>query len=119
MLEMAPRDLRLFYPWQISTEEAVELAQRAEAAAFAVDPRITNSEGASVYVQQSHFVAANSRGFIGGYPFSRHTLSVAPIAGKGDKMQRDDWYTSVRDAEATGRAGSESAATPPSARWRA
>jgi len=52
MLEMNPRDLRLCYPWQISTEEAVELAQRCENAAFEVDPRITNSEGASVYVQQ-------------------------------------------------------------------
>ena len=97
LLELAPRDLRLFYPWQISTEEAVELAKRCENAAFEVDKRITNSEGASVYVQQSHFVGANSRGFIGGYPFSRHTLSVAPIAGKGNQMQRDDWYTSSRN----------------------
>lgn len=97
LIETAPRDLRLFYPWPISTEQAVELGQRCEAAAFAVDKRITNSEGASVYVQQSHFVAANSRGFLGGYPFSRHTISVAPIAGKGNAMQRDDWYTSSRD----------------------
>jgi PmbA protein len=114
-LEMQPRDLKLFYPWLISTEEAVELAQRAEAAAFAVDPRVTNSEGAGVHVQQSHFVSANSRGFIGGYPYSRHTLSVTPIAGKGAKMQRDDWYTSVRDpkkmasAEAVGRYAAERA----------
>src|SRR3954466_4804530 len=63
MLEMAPRDLKLCYPWRISTEEAVAIAQRAEAAAFDVDPRITNSEGAGVHVQQSHFVTANSRGF--------------------------------------------------------
>ena len=97
LIETAPRDLRLFYPWQIATEEAVELARRCEAAAFAVDKRITNSEGASVYVQQSHFVAGNSRGFLAGYPFSRHTISVAPIAGKGNQMQRDDWYTSSRD----------------------
>ena len=97
LLETKPRDLRLFHPWQISTEEAVELAKRCENAAFEVDKRISNSEGASVYVQQSHFVAANSRGFIGGYPFSRHTISVAPIAGKGNQMQRDDWYTSSRD----------------------
>ncbi len=115
MLEMAPRDLKLFYPWQITTEEAVALAQRAEAAAFAVDPRVANSEGASVHVQQSHFIAANSRGFMGGYPFSRHTLSVAPIAGKGAKMQRDDWYSSVRDpkklakAEDVGRYAAERA----------
>jgi len=115
MLELAPRDLQLCYPWLISTEEAVAIAQRAEAAAFEVDPRISNSEGASVHVQQSHFVSANTRGFSGGYPFSRHTLSVAPIAGKGAKMQRDDWYTSVRDPnkmskpEAVGRYAAERA----------
>ena len=115
LLEMAPRDLKLFHPWDIGTEAAVALARRAEAAAFDVDPRVTNSEGAGVHVQQSHFVAANSRGFIGGYPFSRHTLSVAPIAGKGANMQRDDWYSSVRDAkkmaspEAVGRYAAERA----------
>jgi len=97
LFEMAPRDLKLCYPWQISAEEAIEIARRTEAAAFAVDKRITNSEGASVHVQQSHFVSANSRGFIGGYPLSRHTIAVAPIAGKGAKMQRDDWYSSQRN----------------------
>jgi PmbA protein len=114
-LEMHPRDLQLCYPWLISAEEAVELAKRCEAAAFAVDKRVTNSEGGSVYAQQSHFVAANSRGFIGGYPYSRHTISVAPIAGKGANMQRDDWYSSARDPkklatpEAVGRYAAERA----------
>jgi PmbA protein len=115
LLEKNPRDLELFYPWPITTEEAVVLAQRAEAAAFAVDPRITNSEGAGVHVQQSHFVSANSRGFMGGYPYSRHTISATPIAGKGAHMQRDDWYSSVRDPktmatpEAVGRYAAERA----------
>jgi PmbA protein len=115
LLELAPRDLQLFYPWDIDTAGAVELAKRTEAAAFAVDPRVTNSEGAGVHVQQSQFVSANSRGFIGGYPYSRHSLSVAAIAGRGAGMQRDDWYVSVRDAsrmaspEAIGRYAAERA----------
>ncbi|MFZ6641484.1 metalloprotease PmbA [Undibacterium sp. TC4M20W] len=115
LLEMAPRDLKLCYPWLVTAEEAIELAKRTEAAAFAVDKRITNSEGASVHAQQSHFVAANSRGFMGGYPISRHTISVAPIAGRGSKMQRDDWYSSQRSAkklanpEAIGRYAAERA----------
>ncbi|MES2104357.1 MAG: metalloprotease PmbA [Pseudomonadota bacterium] len=99
LLEMHPRDLKLCYPWLISAEEAIQIATRTEAAAFSVDKRITNSEGAGVHVQQSHFISANSRGFIGGYPFSRHTISVAPISGKGSRMQRDDWYSSVRNAK--------------------
>ncbi|MDE2430473.1 MAG: metalloprotease PmbA [Burkholderiales bacterium] len=97
LLEMQPRDLKLCHPWLITAEEAIELAKRTEAAAFAVDKRISNSEGASVHAQQSHFVSANSRGFMGGYPFSRHTIAVAPIAGKGARMQRDDWYSSHRN----------------------
>jgi PmbA protein len=115
LLEMQPRDLQLFHPWTLNAEEAVVLAQRAEAAAFAVDKRITNSEGANTYAQQSHFVLANTRGFIGGYPYSRHSLSVSPIAGKGNNMQRDDWYSSDRDPaklskpEAIGRYAAERA----------
>lgn len=98
MIERNPRDLQLCSPWQISAEEAIELARRGEAAAFAVDRRITNSEGAGVSAQQSHFVSANSRGFMGGYPYSRHTLSVSPIAGKGANMQSGNWYSLGRDA---------------------
>lgn len=115
LFELAPLDLKLCYPWHISAEEAIDIAKRTEAAAFAVDKRITNSEGASVHVQQSHFVSANSRGFIGGYPLSRHTIAVAPIAGKGAKMQRDDWYSSQRNPkklaqpEAIGRYAAERA----------
>jgi PmbA protein len=94
----ASRDLDLFHPWKVDADKAAELARRAEAAALAVDRRITNSEGASVSAQQSHFFAGNTRGFRGGYASSRHSLSVSPIAGRGNDMQRDFWYTSERDA---------------------
>lgn len=90
-------DLDLFYPWEITSEAAFELARECEAAAFATSKQITNSEGAGVSAQQSHFFSAHSNGFRGGYASSRHSLSVAPIAGKGAQMQRDSWYSSMRD----------------------
>ena len=89
--------LDLYYPWDLSVGSAIDLACRCEQAAFDVSPLITNTEGASVSVQQSHFVSANSLGFVGGYATSRHYLSCAPIAGKGEDMQRDDWYSGQRD----------------------
>ena len=61
--------------------------------------RISNSEGAGVSAQQSHFFSAHSHGFRGGFASSRHSLSVAPIAGTGDAMQRDAWYSSMLDAK--------------------
>jgi PmbA protein len=101
--QAAERDLDLFHPWPIDAEAAIAISIECEAAALAVDRRITNSEGAGVSAQQSHFYAANTRGFGAGYASSRHSLSVAPIAslpGKGgDDMQRDAWYTSMRSAD--------------------
>jgi PmbA protein len=111
----ATRDLDLFHPWDIDAAAAAEIALRCERAALDTDRRITNSEGAGVSAQQSHFHAGNTRGFRGGYASSRHSVSVAPIAGKGDDMQRDAWYSSMRDAaelaapEAVGRYAAERA----------
>ena len=93
-----PPELDLCHPWAITAEQAAELALECEAAALATSSLISNSEGAGVSAQQSHFFSAHSRGFRGGYASSRHSLSVAPIAGVGDGMQRDAWYSSMRDA---------------------
>jgi len=106
------RDLDLFHPWAITSEQAADLARACEAAALKTSRRITNSEGAGVSAQQSHFFSAHTRGFRGGYASSRHSFSVAPIAslpGKNGEMQRDAWYSSMRNAadlaspEAVGR----------------
>ncbi|PKO60544.1 MAG: metalloprotease PmbA [Betaproteobacteria bacterium HGW-Betaproteobacteria-18] len=108
-------DLELFFPWAITSEQAAQIALQAETAALSVDKRITNSEGAGVSAQQSHFFSAHTHGFRGGYASSRHSLSVSPIAGRGDDMQRDAWYSSQRDAlelaspEAVGRYAAERA----------
>ena len=61
--------------------------------------QIQNSDGASVSAHHAHFMMGTSLGFMGGYPFSRHYISCAPIASEGGKkspMQRDDWYSSSR-----------------------
>lgn len=93
-------DLSLHHPWQIDVDQALALAQRCEASALAVDTRISNSEGASVYSQSGAFAYANSHGFVGGYPSSRHSISCSVIAEAADgSMQRDYWYSSARDAQ--------------------
>ena len=92
-------DLDLFHPWAVTSEEAAALALECEAAALETDRRITNSEGAGVSAQQSHFFSAHTHGFRGGYASSRHSISVAPIAGRGADMQRDAWYSSMRSAD--------------------
>lgn len=92
-------DLSLHHPWNISVEDALEIAKTCEAAALQVDKkRITNSEGASVYNSEGVFAYANSHGFVGGYPSTRHSISCSVIAEAGDAMQRDYWYTNARDA---------------------
>lgn len=90
-------DLDLWHPWDLPVERAIELAKIAEDAGFAVDSRISNSEGATVSTQESQFIYGNTLGFLGGYPNSRHGIWCSLIAGKGDDMQRDDWYETARD----------------------
>ncbi len=106
-------DLDLYHPWMIDVEDAIELARACEQAAFAADKRVKNSEGATVNVHEAQFVFANSLGFVGGYPTSRHSLSCAVIAGRDAGMQRDYWYSEARDpadlssAEQIGRIAAE------------
>ncbi|MGA0032657.1 MAG: metalloprotease PmbA [Burkholderiales bacterium] len=90
-------DFDLLHPWEMPVERAIEMARACEAAGFAVDKRITNSEGATISTQQSHFIYGNTHGFLAGYPSSRHGIWCALVAGKGDCMQRDDWYETARD----------------------
>ena len=117
------RDLDLYHPWSIDAEGAMALAMACESAALNTHRLITNSEGAGVSAQHSHFFAAHMRQgeltgagiFRGGYASTRHSMSVAPIAGRGDQMERDHWYTSMRDAaemaspQAVGRYAAERA----------
>ena len=92
-------DLDLYHPWDITPETAIELGKRCESAALELDPRISNTEGASVNSHSGLHVYGNSHGFIGGYPSSRHSLSCSVIGQQNGSMQRDYWYTVSRDAK--------------------
>jgi PmbA protein len=91
-------DLDLWHPWDITPEEAIALGVEIEDAGRAFDPRIDNSDGASVQVGASLTAYANSLGFVGTERGTHHSLSVALIAEDENGMQRDYWYDSVRRA---------------------
>ena len=108
-------DLDLFHPWGVTVEEAIEIAKRTEAAALAVDKRITNSEGATVSCYDTDFVLANTRGFLSGFANSKASIGCSVVAEDKNGMQRDYWYTTHRDpkslegAQSVGRTAGERA----------
>jgi PmbA protein len=109
LMARLPVNLDLSHPWNVTADRAIEIAKSCEAAALEFDKRINNSEGASLATHQGLHVYGNTHGFLGGYPTTSHTLSCVVLAGTGDDMQRDYWYSNSRDwreleqAEAIGR----------------
>jgi PmbA protein len=111
----AEGDLHLYYDdvYSLSGLERIELARRAEAAALAADPRITNSDGGCFDAATGRKALANSRGFAGGYRTSYAGVSAAPLAVDANgAMQRDGWWSSARrlnDLESPESIGREAA----------
>jgi PmbA protein len=89
--------LDLNHPWSIEPDQARDMAVACEAAALAVDKRIGNSEGATLSSHQGTRVFGNSLGFLSGYDSTIHSLSCVVVAQDNGEMQRDYWYSSVRD----------------------
>src|SRR5690606_18188735 len=110
-----PPDLDLCHPWAIEPDDARDLAVACEAEALNLDKRIGNSEGATLSTHQGLRVFGNSIGFLGGYASSLHSLSCVVVAQENGEMQRDYWYSSVRDwrelesAQSIGRRAAERA----------
>ncbi len=96
-LATAIPDLDLDHPAAIDPEGAIERARACEDAARAVDPRITNSEGAELSWGRGTVVYANSRGFLGSYTGTRFGVSAAVVASDDAGMQRDHWFSAARD----------------------
>lgn len=101
--------LDLDHPWDLSLRDAVQLAARIEAAALAVDPRVPQTEGASVSSARSRHWLANSDGLALAGRASRHTLACSPVAIHDGHKQVDGWWDSrcraadLIDPEALGR----------------
>lgn len=91
-------ELDLSHPWGIEPDAARDLAVACEAAALQADKRIGNSEGATLSSHQGLRVFGNSLGFLNGYASTIHSLSCVVVAQGDGEMQRDYWYSSVRDA---------------------
>ena len=106
-------DLDTWHPWHLGPDEAIDLALACEAAGREADPRISNSDGASFGSGESLSVYANSHGFIGCERETQHSLGLALIAGHGEDMQRDGWYSiglaqaDLEPAAAIGRRAAE------------
>lgn len=98
-------DLDLNHPWAIDAEKAISLAIECEDAARNYHEAISNSEGASVNSHQGTRVFGNSLGFLQGYQSSRHSISCSVLAGSGDAMQRDYWYSVARNPALLEQAG--------------
>ncbi|EUK19051.1 TldD/PmbA family protein [Commensalibacter papalotli (ex Servin-Garciduenas et al. 2014)] len=109
-----PRILDLLDASERSTQEMLEQAKRAEAAALAVKG-ITNSMGGSCGYGKTEMILANSNDFFGTYARTSHSLSACVLAGTGTDMQRDyDYHSTVHlkdleDAEQIGRSAGEKA----------
>ena len=93
------KDFDLFHAWDITPEQAIELALTCEAAAFDADARIKNADGTTLNTHQGCRVYGNSHGFVGGYASTRHSLSCVMIAEANGQMQRDYWYDVSRQGE--------------------
>lgn len=104
------RDPELYHPWKLSVNEALDLAISCEKTAFARDRRIENSEGTTVSTSEAWDIYANSHGFVGTLPASRHDVSCSLVARSGEDMQRGYSYTVSCDASrlvATGQLAAE------------
>ncbi len=97
MLAMQPDDLDLYHPQNLSTEQAIAMAKNCEDTALQTDPRITNSDGATLASFEGFKVYGNTSGQLVAYPSTRHSLSCVMIATDKDDMQRDYAYTVNRD----------------------
>ncbi|EMI7478458.1 metalloprotease PmbA [Morganella morganii] len=99
LLAFEAPDLQLFYPSEVSADQAIDYAANAEKAALSADPRITNTEGGSFNSHYGIRVFGNTLGMLQSYCSSRHSMSACVIAEENGDMERDYAYTIARNLD--------------------
>lgn len=92
-------DLDLYHPWDISVDQALELAKECEAYGFNHSNTIVNSEGVVINNSQTFAVYGNTHGFIGHCLYTSHNMNAALIAKQGEEMQCDTDFTAARSPD--------------------
>jgi len=92
-------ELDLYHPWDISPEDAIQLAVECETLAMAEDKRIINSDGTSLSTYAGNHFYGNTHGFVDGWHWSSHTIECTVIAETSHGMQRDGWYSKARNKD--------------------
>jgi len=113
LMATTQREFDGWHPAAFDADRAIDTALACEAAGRALDSRIGNSDGASANANASLSVYANSHGFLGAERSTSYSIGCALIAGEGDAMQRDSWYSvalaqsDLESAAAVGRKAAE------------
>lgn len=93
LMATTQREFDSWHPVDFDADRAIAIALAAEAAGRGLDPRIANSDGASANANATIGVYANSHGFLGAERSTSYSIGCALIAGDGEDMQRDSWYS--------------------------
>lgn len=91
-------DLDKYHQWDLSTEQAIDLAKQCEKSALDFDPCVQNSEGAGIQTSHFQYVYGNTHGFLQHQHGTRHSLSCSVVASDSKGMERDYWYDISCDA---------------------
>ncbi|VEI77546.1 peptidase PmbA [Mannheimia haemolytica] len=97
LLAFEAKDLELYHQADISVEQAVELAIKAEHYALNADEKIVNSDGATFNSHSGVRVYGNTHGMLQSYLSSRYSLSCSVISAYEDQLERDYEYTISRE----------------------
>ncbi|MBC8300323.1 MAG: metalloprotease PmbA, partial [Pelagibacterales bacterium] len=91
------KDLEIYYPMDFKIENAIDLTNECESEAFKTDKRISNSEGSSFSYSTNQHILLNTKGAFGSFNSTDYSLSCIVLAKEKKLMERDYWYSSVRD----------------------